>query len=73
MIDKLDGYKTHAVQVLAVVLGLSCFIWGPIDIGSIHLPKIEFKELLEILQVGGGLSFIRMALSKKSTEEPPKQ
>jgi len=70
MIQKLEGYKTHAVQVVAVLVGVSCFIWGPIDLGSIHLPKIEFKELLEILQIGGGLSFLRMALNKK-TEEPP--
>lgn len=66
MIEKFEGYKTHAVQVLAIVIGVSCFLWGPIDIGNIHLPKLEFKELLEILQIGGGLSFLRMAINKKT-------
>lgn len=66
--SKIAGYRTHAVQVVAIVVGLAAFIWGPIDVGAIHLPKIEFKDLLEILQVGGGLSFLRLALNTKQVE-----
>lgn len=69
--DKIQGYKTHAVQVVAVVVGVAAFVWGPIDVGSIHIPHIEFKDLLEILQVGGGLSFLRMAMKTKGDPNEP--
>lgn len=62
---KIEGYKTYAVQILAILIAIVSFIWGPVDVGTMHLPKIEFRELLEILQIGGGLSFLRMALKKK--------
>ena len=68
---KIQGYKTHVVQVVAVVVGVAAFIWGPLDIGAIHIPHIEFKDLLEILQVGGGLSFLRMALKPKGGSNEP--
>lgn len=61
---QLDGYKTYVVQALAIAIGVVSFVWGPVDVAGVTLPKIEFKELLEILQIGGGLTFLRSALKK---------
>jgi len=66
--EKIAGYKTHAVQVVSILVAIFAFVYGPADFGAIHIPKIEFKDLLEILQVGGGLSFLRMALKKEPTK-----
>lgn len=69
----LDGKKTHLTQIAAVVIAVAAYLWGPVDVGAIHIPKLEFKELIEILQVGGGFIFARMGISKLAqpkTEEP---
>ena len=68
----LDGKKTHITQIVAVLVAGVAYLWGPLDFGSIHIPKLEFKELIEILQVGGGFIFARMGIAKMSnkTEEP---
>ena len=71
--DKISGYKTHIIQVVSVVIALVAFVYGPVDIAGVHIPHIEFKDLLEILQVGGGLSFLRMALNKKDQAATPPQ
>lgn len=60
-----DGWKTHAVQVLAILIALSAMIWGPYEVGNLRIPQMDFKDFLEILQVGGGLSFLRLAVKKK--------
>lgn len=62
--DKLSGFKTHIVQGVSIIIAIAAFVYGPFDVGTIHVPHIEFKDLLEILQVGGGLSFLRMAINK---------
>lgn len=69
MLPKLEGYKTHATQAIAVVIALGAFIFGPFEVGPVHIPKITFDEMIQVLQIGGGLSFLRMAMSKKENEK----
>lgn len=68
MLDKVKGWfegkKTHIVSWVGIGVALAGFLLGPLDVGPIHLPKIEFKDFWHILVTGGGISFLRLGLKK---------
>lgn len=59
-----SGWRTYAVQIMAILIALSSMIWGPYEVGNLHVPQFQFSDLLAIFQIGGGLSFLRLAVKK---------
>lgn len=60
----LEGKKTHIISWVGIAVALVGFTLGPLDVGPIHIPHLEFKDFWQILITGGGLSFLRLGINK---------
>lgn len=72
MINKIvlgvSGYKTYVVAVVGILVAFVAAAWGPIDLGPVQVPAIEWKDFWGVLWNGGLLSFLRMGVKKQSVE-----
>lgn len=73
MLEKLKnlgaGYGTIGTQIVAIIVTLAALLWGPIQIGSFEIPKIDIDSAAKILWAAVTALFLRRAVSNNG--QPP--
>jgi hypothetical protein len=70
LFTKMDGYKTYALAVLGIVVGLVGHFWGPISWGPIQIPALSWDDFWKILWNGGLFAFLRQGVTKSGPVTP---
>lgn len=60
MLDKVDGLKTILTAILTILITLAGMVFGPVDIGTTHIPQIPIQ--LGILAILGSLQILFNAM-----------
>ena len=72
--EKVAGYKTYAVAIISAALTILGFFYGPFDmtIGhtTIHVPQVDFRTLMIVLQTSGVATTLRAAIAKHLPIKP---
>lgn len=61
---KVDGYKSYALGLLAVFVGLVGHFWGPISVGPIQIPAMTWADTWHLAWEGGLVVSGRSAIDK---------
>lgn len=62
----LDGYKTYVLAVFGILVALIGHFWGPVQIGAISIPQMDWPAVWNVVWNGGLFS----ALHAKTSTPP---
>ena len=57
-----NGYKTYILGIVGVLVAFVGWAFGPIDVGSVHVDALSFKEFFEIVWGAGMAIFLRKGI-----------
>jgi len=64
IMEKLDGYKSYLLIIVAALFNIAAWMFGPADIAGLHLPDVGSQDLINILWQLGLLATGRSAVKK---------
>lgn len=64
LMSKLDGYKTYITGTAGILVAIVGCYFGPVDMGPVHIPKIDSSVMWPLVWNGLMALFIRNGVSK---------
>lgn len=72
LLGSVSGYKTYITLIVGVFIALLGALWGPIHVGPVDIPQVQWPDFWKIVWEALAASFLRSGVSKSGPVTPTK-